>query len=346
MKVLVDAHGGDNAPLEIVRGAVDAVNSHSDLIVELVGKTEIITPMIKEIYQGDRITVTDAREEISGSEVPTKAIREKKDSSMVKGLTLLHNDSSYAGMVSAGSTGALLTGALLICKRIKGISRPALVPVAPTVKGTKFVLVDCGANADCKPVNLQHFALMGTCFMRAMFGIAEPTLGLLNNGTEEGKGNELTKETYDLLKETSGINFKGNMEAREMLFGDYDVIVCDGFTGNIALKANEGMAKAIMKLLKDGINETGIKGKIGALCLKNVLKDIKKTMDVNEQAGGTFLGVERIVVKAHGSSTRISIKNCIEQVMTLAKNEIVDKIKSGLTQIGGGEECTDITKEK
>lgn len=334
MKILLDGHGGDNAPLENVLGAIDTVNQYKDLEIVIVGKPQEINPILKENYNGNRISVIEATEIINNDDIPTRAIKEKKDSSMVKGLTLLKEDNSYDGMVSAGSTGALLTGGLLICKRIKGISRPALVPLGPTVvPGKTIALVDCGANAECKPMHLCHFALMGSAFMRAMYNIEKPIVALLNNGMEEGKGNELTKQAYPMIKSMPDINFMGNIEARDLLFGIADVIVTDGFSGNIALKSSEGMAKAIFKLLKDGIKEGGIRGKLGAIMIKPILKNIKKLMDVNQQAGGTFLGIEKIIVKAHGSSTRTSIKACIEQAMTLIKADVINKIKIGLSQM-------------
>lgn len=330
MKVLLDGYGGDNAPLEIVKGAVMAVERNDDLEVTITGKEEELTSILAELYHGDKITIVDAREVISNHDVPTIAVREKKDSSMVKALRMCREDDSYAGVVSAGSTGALLTGALFIIKRIKGISRPCLAPLWPTVGGGRVAVVDSGANADCKAIQLEHFALMGSCYMSAMFDIENPRVGLLNNGSEEGKGNELTKETYYALKDMKGINFIGNIEGRNLLFDECDVVVCDGFTGNIALKTTEGTALTVMKLLKNAINEGGIRAKLGALLLKPTLKKLKKIMDVNEQAGGAFLGVEKIVIKAHGSSTATSIANTLEQVVILKKNNIIEKIKANL----------------
>lgn len=334
MKIVLDAYGGDNAPLEIIRGGIDAIKEDKDLEIIIVGKREELLPLIGSEYDGDKISVVDAREVITNEDIPTKAVREKSDSSMVKAIQLIKDNPDYAGVVSSGSTGALLTCSLLMLRRIKGISRPALVPLGPTiVEGKRVALVDCGANADCKPINLCHFAILGTCFIRAIYkNIPSPTVALLSNGTEKGKGNELVKETYPMLTGIKGINFVGNIEARDMLTGEYDVIVADGFSGNIALKANEGMAKSILYLLKDGIKNSGIRGMLGALCLKPVLKKIKKLMDVNEQAGGAFLGVNGIVVKAHGSSTRVSIKACIEQVKLLYNNDIVNSIKDGLQE--------------
>lgn len=330
MKVIVDGHGGDYAPQEIVLGAIQAVNDNQDLQVIICGKKEQILPILKENYSGDKIFVEDATEVITNDDVPTIAVRQKKDSSMVKAIRLAKEDESIAGVVSAGNTGALLTASLFVAKRIKGISRPCLAPSWPTVSGGKFVLVDSGANADCKPVNLQHFAIMGSCYMQALYGIDNARVGILSNGAEKGKGNELVKETYGILEQTKCINFVGNAEARDLLFGGYDVVVCDGFSGNIALKSTEGTALAVMKMLKQSIKNGGLRTKIGALLIRPALKSLKKVLDVNEQAGGTVLGVDCIIVKAHGSSKATSIAKCIEQVMLLKKNDIISKIKDNL----------------
>ncbi len=338
MKVLLDGHGGDNSPLENVLGAIKAVESSNDLEVYITGKIEIIEPIVKANYSGSKITVIDAREVITNEDKPTIAVREKKDSSMVKALRLCREDDSFAGVVSAGNTGALLTASLFVVKRIKGISRPCLTPTWPTVDGEKLVVVDSGANVDCKPLQLMHFALMGSCYMTSMYGVKHPRVGLINNGSEKGKGCELTRETYDELENMSDINFIGNIEARDLLFGCADVAVCDGFVGNVALKSTEGTAIAIIKLLKNSIKNGGLRAKIGALLLKPTLKSLKSTLDVSEQAGGAFLGVEKIVVKAHGSSTATSICKCIEQVVKLKENDVVAGIKNVLAQSRGNNE--------
>lgn len=338
MKVLVDAYGGDNAPLEVVEGVIEAVINNDNIEVALVGNQNELESLVKARYQGNKISIINATEKINNEDVPTVAVRTKKDSSMVVALrTLRDNRSEYAGVVSAGSTGALLFGAITICKRIKGISRPCLAPIWPTVSDKKMVVVDSGANANCKPINLQHFALMGSAFMTAMFDIKNPRIGLLSNGSEEGKGNELTKESFELLSNMENINFIGNAEARDVLFNGFDVVVCDGFAGNVALKSVEGCAIAVMKMLKDAINNSGLLTKIGALMMKPALRVLKRKMDVNEQGGGTFLGVDGIVVKAHGSSSRKSFAKCIEQVAKLADNKIVDIIKDSLHSTIGDE---------
>lgn len=331
MKIILDGQGGDY-PDQAVMGAIKAVNKHKDLEIIICGKAEEVNKVLSENYSGNKITVCDCREVITNDDVPTIAVRQKKDSSMVKAIRMAKEDPTIDGVVSSGNTGALLTASLFIAKRIKGISRPCLAPSLPTaIDGKCFVLVDCGANADCRPINLQHFAVMGSCYVESLFGRKNPTVAILSNGQEKGKGNELVKETYPLLESTKSINFVGNVEARDILFGDYDVVVCDGFSGNIALKTIEGTALCVMRMIKDSIKNGSILQKIGGLLIKPAVRKLKSTMDVNEQAGGTVLGVDSIIVKAHGSSKEASICRCIEQAMLLAQNDIVSKIKTNLS---------------
>ncbi len=307
MKIVLDGQGGDY-PEQAVLGAIQAVEKHKDLEIVICGKESEIKQVLANNYKGNKITVCDCSEVITNDDVPTIAVREKKDSSMVKALRMAKEDSSIDGVVSSGNTGALLTASLFIAKRIKGISRPCLAPSLPTaVDGKCFVLVDCGANADCKPINLQHFAIMGSCYVESLFGVQNPTVAILSNGQEKGKGNELVKETYPILEGTKSINFVGNVEARDILSGDYDVVVCDGFSGNVALKTIEGTALCVMKMIKDSIKNGSLLQKIGGLLIKPAVRKLKSTMDVNEQAGGTVLGVDSIIVKAHGSSKQASI---------------------------------------
>ena len=331
MKIVLDGQGGDY-PEQAVLGAIQAVEKHKDLEIVICGKESEITQVLANNYKGNKITVCDCSEVITNDDVPTIAVREKKDSSMVKALRMAKEDSSIDGVVSSGNTGALLTASLFIAKRIKGISRPCLAPSLPTaVDGKCFVLVDCGANADCKPINLQHFAIMGSCYVESLFGVQNPTVAILSNGQEKGKGNELVKETYPILEGTKSINFVGNVEARDILSGDYDVVVCDGFSGNVALKTIEGTALCVMKMIQDSIKNGSLLQKIGGLLIKPAVRKLKSTMDVNEQAGGTVLGVDGIIVKAHGSSKQASICRCIEQAMLLINNNIVQKIKENLS---------------
>lgn len=333
MKIIVDAMGGDNAPEQIVLGAIDALCEDKQLEVTLVGDTDAICKVLAgKKYDDNRLEIIDAKDVITNDDSPTMAIKTKKESSLVKAFEALNRDDAD-GFVSAGSTGAVLVGAFMKVGRIKGVSRPALAPVLPTLKGNGVVLCDCGANVDCKPVNLQHFAIMASAYAEGMLGVKNARVGLLNNGAEAHKGNELTQEAYKLLSETRGINFVGNCEARDILSGDYDVVVCDGFNGNIALKSAEGTANTMLKLIKDGVYSGGLKSKLGALLLKSVFKNVKKKMDYNAHGGACFLGVNKIVVKSHGASKSKSITASILQAKSLAEAKVCDKIKSGITEV-------------
>ena len=333
MKIIVDAMGGDNAPEQIVLGAIDALCEDKQLEVTLVGDTDAICKVLAgKKYDDNRLEIIDAKDVITNDDSPTMAIKTKKESSLVKAFEALNRDDAD-GFVSAGSTGAVLVGAFMKVGRIKGVSRPALAPVLPTLKGNGVVLCDCGANVDCKPVNLQHFAIMASAYAEGMLGVKNARVGLLNNGAEAHKGNELTQEAYKLLSETRGINFVGNCEARDILSGDYDVVVCDGFNGNIALKSAEGTANTMLKLIKDGVYSGGLKAKLGALMLKSVFKNVKKKMDYNAHGGACFLGVNKIVVKSHGASKSQSVTASILQAKSLAEAKVCDKIKSGITEV-------------
>lgn len=333
MKIIVDAMGGDNAPEQIVLGAIDALCEDKQLEVTLVGDTDAICKVLAgKKYDDNRLEIIDAKDVITNDDSPTMAIKTKKESSLVKAFEALNRDDAD-GFVSAGSTGAVLVGAFMKVGRIKGVSRPALAPVLPTLKGNGVVLCDCGANVDCKPVNLQHFAIMASAYAEGMLGVKNARVGLLNNGAEAHKGNELTQEAYKLLSETRGINFVGNCEARDILSGDYDVVVCDGFNGNIALKSAEGTANTMLKLIKDGVYSGGLKSKLGALLLKSVFKNVKKKMDYNAHGGACFLGVNKIVVKSHGASKSKSVTASILQAKSLAEAKVCDKIKSGITEV-------------
>lgn len=333
MKIIVDAMGGDNAPEQIVLGAIDALCEDKQLEVTLVGDTDAICKVLAgKKYDDNRLEIIDAKDVITNDDSPTMAIKTKKESSLVKAFEALNRDDAD-GFVSAGSTGAVLVGAFMKVGRIKGVSRPALAPVLPTLKGNGVVLCDCGANVDCKPVNLQHFAIMASAYAEGMLGVKNARVGLLNNGAEAHKGNELTQEAYKLLSETRGINFVGNCEARDILSGDYDVVVCDGFNGNIALKSAEGTANTMLKLIKDGVYSGGLKSKLGALMLKSVFRNVKTKMDYNAHGGACFLGVNKIVVKSHGASKSKSITASILQAKSLAEAKVCDKIKSVITEV-------------
>ena len=327
MKIIVDALGGDNAPKEVVLGALDALKEKKSLHVVLVGDKPLIESVLEgQVYDVARLEIVHAPEVITNDDAPTAAVKTKKDSSIVKGLEMLASDPDALGFVSAGATGAVLVAAYMKLGRIKGVSRPALAPALPTLKGKPVILCDCGANVDCKPLNLLHFAIMASAFSCAV----KPSVGLLSNGAEDKKGSELNREAFELLKASPYIDFKGNCEARDLLSGDFDVVVCDGFNGNIALKSAEGTAGAIFSILMDGVKKGGLRAKLGALLLKPVLKEVKTRMDYNSQGGACFLGVNKVVVKAHGASKRKSICASILQARKLAKSGVVEKIRASV----------------
>ncbi len=331
MKIVVDAYGGDNAPREIVLGAVNATKEQTGYTIVLVGKEEEINALLTEFGADlSRIEVVNATDVITNDDVPTEAIRRKKDSSLVRAFNVLNTDPEAEALISAGSSGAVLTGGMLLVRRIKGVTRAGLAPILPTVKGGMVTLVDCGANADCKPQQLVQFARFGVALAKSQMGILNPRVGLLSNGTEDKKGNELTTQAFALLREESDINFVGNMEARELLSGDYDVVVSDGFSGNVALKACEGTALAFMSILKDGIMGGGLRAKLGYLLLKPVLRHVKKTMDYSGYGGAVLMGLRKIVIKSHGSSKAKSITASVKQAYSLYTSGTVNLIAEAL----------------
>lgn len=324
MKVVVDGFGGDFAPVEVVEGALLALKQNKDLVVVLTGDKEKLEKTLAG--RGERIEIVDAKEVITNDDQPTLAIRQKKDSSLVKAFDLLKEDEEVIGLVSAGSTGAVLTGAILKIGRIKGISRPALCSILPTVKKNKGVMIcDCGANVDCKSEHLLHFAIMASSYYKVMNDVESPKVALLNNGAEEHKGNELTKETYPLMKSLP-INFVGNVEARDVMSGETDVVVTDGFAGNVLLKATEGVAGGMSKLLKNEAKKN-VLSCLGAL-LMGKFKGIKKIMDINKYGGAPFLGCKKLVVKTHGSANRLNFCNTILQVVKLHEKKLNEKIEA------------------
>ncbi|MDD3571072.1 MAG: phosphate acyltransferase PlsX [Lachnospiraceae bacterium] len=326
IKIAVDAMGGDNAPYEIIKGTVEAVNEFGASIV-LVGIQQTIEEELKKYtYNKEKIEVVNATEVISTDEVPTTAIRGKKDSSMVVGLNLV-KDGKAAAFVSAGSTGALLTGATVIIGRIKGIERPALGTCLPTTNGFTFLL-DSGANVDCKANYLVQFAKMASVYVENVMGIKNPKVAIANIGSEKEKGNTLVKEAHELLEEVDSINFTGNIESREIPFGEADVVVCDGFVGNTILKLSEGLSLALLGIIKEEITQGAYK--LAAAALKKPFKNIKKRFDSEEVGGAPFLGLKSLVVKAHGSSKAKGIKNAIKQCEIFVENDIVLKIQEKL----------------
>ncbi len=339
MKIIIDAFGGDYSPEEIVKGAITSVNLIPDVEIILTGDKEKIENILKqENYSGDRIEIVHAPDVISNDESPTMAIRRKTESSLVKALTLLKERDDIIGMISAGSTGAVLSGGLFIVGRMQGVKRPALSPFLPTVTGGKTLLIDCGANVDCKPEYLVQFAIMGSIYVKAMLGIENPRVGLISNGVEDHKGNEQIHQTFELLKNTKDINFVGNMEAREMLSGDYDVLVADGFTGNVAMKSAEGTIKAFMQILKNEVADSGLKGKLGALMMKGVFKKIKARMNYTDVGGSPFLGLNKILIKSHGSSKAKTIYSCVLQVIDIYKSNYIENMREGIKNSSIAEE--------
>lgn len=325
MKIAIDGMGGDNAPQAVVEGVVQALKEYEDIKLYITGpKDEIEKELSKYTYPKDRVTVVHTSEVISPNEHPVMAIRKKKDSSLVKALNLVKEGECEA-IISGGSTGAFLAGCTFIVGRIKEVERPALAPIMPGRNG-KFMIVDVGANVDCKPQYLIQFAHMGKIYYEGMFNTKNTSIGLINIGAEEEKGNELTKATYKLLKEEN-FNFVGNVEPRDIPKGEVNVLVADGFVGNTALKMYEGSASNILGMIKDEIYSSSIISKLGAVLLKPVFNGLKVKFDYKEVGGAPFLGVDGICIKAHGSSDGKAFKNAIRQTKLFKENDILNKIK-------------------
>lgn len=330
VRVVLDAMGGDNAPGEIVKGAVEATNEREDIRVILIGSEEVISKELeKYTYRKEQIEIVHASEVIETAEPPVMAIRRKKDSSIVVGMNMVKKGEADA-FVSAGSSGAVLVGGQVIVGRIKGIERPPLAPLIPTEKGAA-VLIDCGANVDARPSHLVQFARMGSIYMEHVMGIRNPRVAIVNIGAEEEKGNALVKETFPLLKECEDINFIGSIEARDIPHGDADVIVCEAFTGNVILKLYEGVASTLMTTVKQSMM-SNLRSKIGALLVKPALKSTLKRFDTSQHGGAPLLGLNGLVVKTHGSSKAGEIKNTILQCAIFKEQEINEKIRSYIVE--------------
>ncbi|KHD38037.1 phosphate acyltransferase [Clostridium acetobutylicum] len=330
MIIAIDGMGGDNAPEAVVKGCVEAIKSNSSIHIIITGPSDKISAELKKYtFNEESIEIVDAKDVITNNEHPVMAVRRKKESSLYKALNLVKEGKADA-VISAGSTGALMAGATLMIGRIKGIDRVALSPIMPG-KNSPFMVTDAGANVDCKPQYLVQFALMGKIYFESVLGVKKPTIGLVNIGAEEEKGNELTKSAYKLLKE-SGLNFVGNVEPRDASTGDVDILVCDGFVGNTLLKMYEGVALNLFKMLKSEITSS-TRAKVGALMLKPVLKDFAKKFDYSEYGGSPFLGSKGIVIKAHGSSNSKAFKNAINQAVSCSENKIIDKISRQLEEL-------------
>ena len=339
MKIVIDGFGGDHSPEEIVKGAIAAVDLYADVEIILTGDKEKLEALLVEYgYTGDRIEIVHAPGVISCDESPTMAIRRKTDSSLVAALNILKEREDVVGMGSAGSTGAVLAGGLFIVGRMEGVKRPALSPFLPTATGHRTLLIDCGANVDCKPEYLLQFAIMGSIYVKAMLGIENPKVGLISNGVEDHKGNEQIHQTFELLKNCKEINFVGNMEAREMLSGDFDVLVSDGFTGNVAMKSAEGTMNVFMQVLKDEINKAGFGAKMGALLMKKAFKNIKARLNYTEVGGSPFLGLNKILIKSHGSSKSKTICSCVTQIREIYESNYIEKMREGIKNSSINEE--------
>lgn len=330
MKLAIDAMGGDHAPEQIVLGVNRALKKWPELDITLYGDQEKIKSFLEE---GSRAQIVHASEVILGTDEPVRAVRRKKQASLVLMAEAVAAKEA-AACVSAGNTGALMAAGLFVVGRIDGVERPALSPTLPTIDGKGFVLLDAGANSDAKPEHLVQYAVMGSVYAEKVRGIGKPRVGLLNIGTEEKKGNELTKAAYKLLSETSGLNFVGNVESRELLNGAADVVVTDGFTGNMVLKTIEGSALSVFSMLKTALTAS-TKSKIGALLLKDELRGLKSKMDYAEYGGAGLFGLKAPVIKAHGSSDANAFYHAIEQAYKMAQTNVPAIIES---QIATGKE--------
>lgn len=336
MKIVIDGMGGDNAPMAPVEGACMAVKEYGVDIVITGDKDQLEAELAKHDCDKSKIEIVHTTQIITNDEKPVAAIRRKTDSSMVVALNMVKNKEADA-MVSAGSTGALLSGGVFVIKRIKGITRPCICTAIPTMDGGVSLLSDTGANVDCNGQQLVDFAAMSNIYAKRVMKIDNPRIALANIGTEEGKGNELLKTTYDLLKDREDMNFIGNMETREILNGVCDVVICDGFIGNVIVKTLEGTVLSLFKKMKETIMSS-TKAKIGALLMKDSLKGLKDSLDYSSHGGAPFLGVEGGLIKAHGSSDARAIKNAIRQAIQFVDGNVVEEIKA---YISSGKENED-----
>lgn len=349
LKIIVDTLGGDNSPWANIEGAIIELIKHRDLSVIFTGDETRIGEVLEETFEKvmasinkydknpalidnlkSRIEIVHAPDIITGNDKPTDAIRLKKDSSMMRSIKLLREDESISAMVSNGATGALVAAATLRIPRIDGVRRPAFCPVLPTMKSGVIGVCDSGANVDIKADLLQQFAIMGSKYLEAAFGIESPRVGLLNIGVEEEKGDDLRREAYKLLKETPEINFVGNMEARELLSGDFDLVVCDGFSGNVLVKSVEGTALELLKKIKDDIYSKK-KYQVGALFMKQMFNEEKEFLNYQRYGGSVMLGSEKVIVKGHGSSDKVAVAKCIEQAYKMVEGNLNKKIAEAIS---------------
>jgi len=325
MRIAIDAMGGDNAPKEIVYGVLEAAISHPNITFILVGHEQQLAEYCTE--KPSNVIIHHADEIITADDEPVKAIRKKKDASMVVAARLVKEKQAEA-MITAGNTGAFMAAGLLVVGRIAGVQRPALAPIFPSASGKGTMVLDVGANMDAKPEYLVQHAILGSIYMNKMLGIANPRVGLANIGTESGKGNDLTKEAYTLL-ETAAINFVGNVEPRDIMADKCDVLVCDGFTGNIILKTLEGAAATIFGILKQDINSS-FRGKLGGVLLLPIFRNLRGKLDYREYGGAPLLGLNGACIKSHGSSDRTAIINAIRQTITFLEKQTLEQMTKEL----------------
>ncbi len=336
VRVAVDAMGGDNAPGQIVKGALSAIRQDPGVKVYLVGRKEAVEAALSgETWDAGRLEIVDAREVIEMAESPAAAIHSKKDSSIVRALRLVREGVCDA-FVSAGSTGAVLVGGQVIVGRLQGVDRPALAPLIPTEKGATL-LIDCGANVDARPSHLVQFARMGSIYMEHVMGVPSPRVAIVNIGAEEEKGNALVKGTYPLLKACGDIHFIGSIESRDIPAGAADVVVCEAFTGNVILKLYEGVGATMIRMVKQGMMES-LRSKVGALLVKPALKRTLSRFDLEQYGGAPLLGLKGLVVKTHGSSKEAEIRNTILQCTTFVKQDIAGKIQASILAAQAGQE--------
>ena len=333
MKIIIDCFGGDKSPSANVEGAVRAVAEHDDLRLILTGDEKTIQTELDRLgYTGDRIEIVHAPEVITGEDKPTDAIRLKRESSMIKAITMLRKEPDIAGVVSTGATGALIAAATLRIGRIRGIRRPAFCPLLPTMDGGMVGICDSGANVDITPEMLLHQAILGTAYLRNVYGIESPRVALLNVGVESEKGDDLRKTAYPMLKACDSIRFVGNMESRDLLSGKYDLVVCDGFSGNVLVKTTEGTALELLKKLKKDIYSKTIY-KIGALLMKKMFMEEKEFMNYHNYGGSVLLGCEKTIVKGHGSSDANAVRICIDQAYKMSAGAMNAEIEAALMKL-------------
>ena len=330
-KIIVDGMGGDNAPASTCAGVARALNEDRELYIILTGQKDKLESCLGGLsYPADRLEIVDCPDVIDMNDIPTEAVK-KKNSSLMQAFWMLKKNDDTAALVTAGSTGATIVGGQLILGRLRGIKRPALTPAVPNVNGKMVVLCDCGANAECKPSMLCQFALMGSAYSTVGLGVKQPKVGLLNNGAEEHKGDPVHQQAYKYLKQMKGINFVGNIEGRDINTADIDVVVSDGFSGNIALKTMEGTAKMILKTMKKQLM-ADTRSKIGALLCKKAINRMRADLDFEAAGGAMLLGVKKVVVKNHGSSSAISICNAVHKAAQLYRSGLIQKVESLIEQ--------------